>query len=1078
MKKIFTISIITFSISLSFIAHSYISTRLDLTATEIEWLKSRDGLITVSGDPYYPPVDYINSKCKRDGIANDIIDIIEKKLNVKFKRMNYSSWTETIDKMKSGELDIISCIAQNEARGVYMNFTTPYLSVPTVIVTHAGNNDIFSMADISKKKTAIPFGYGSYEYFKLKYPELNIISTINDEESLLKVSSGDVDAAITDQPAMSYLKNKNRFENLSIRSETEFLWEYSIASRKDNTILNSILTKAVKSISDKERSSIARNWYDYRHYKLLFSRSFIFITILIISLLLSAVSLLFLLFRKQPDRTSGISSSIIDELIFIRNRMLDFFLSRYKNEDHIVTQKTRAFIIIAITTVGMSLILLVPSLIYNEMNQVMTISIISGILFSIVSLYLTRIGFFKIAAHMFIISLFVFTWIIIFNDSGDLLKRLDSVTFILAFISFTPLIITHKKTTVMIYTCINILIFFIFAISTGTKLGLSNNSIAEYIFDMSVPLFLSGIISYFISSIYMDALQIAQRTEVKIHERNNELASANAELESMYERINEVSNEMVNINLLLSDEKELLSTTFRSMDEAVITTDKNGYVIQMNRAAASLTAWSQEAAQGMIIENVLPLYFENQSDENKLIPFKLTDCVKTSITIIENMYLIQDEIHINVSGSSSPVIDVFGNLSGIVIILRDITNKKKMEAELNKSSKIETLGIFAGGIAHDLNNHLTSILGNISLAKFEVDKNSELYNILFSAEEASMRTRELALQLLSFTKCGEPVKEVTSIKDLIIKSAKFALSGSSSNSIFNLDSDLWDAKVDISQISQVIYNLTINALQAQGKTGEIIISAENVFPDKSLSGAASMNFIKITIQDRGPGIPMNIIDKIFDPFFTTKSEGSGLGLSIVYSIIKKHGGYITVSSPAGEGAQFEIFIPATSEIKPIHEIKSVDNIKIRGRVLIVDDDSKIISVLSKMLKIIGFSIDSVSDGESAVRFYRMANSGGNPYDIVIMDLTMRGGISGDETAKIITGYDPRARIIVSSGYSNDSIIANYSEHGFIDSLQKPYSLEDLQAVISRVMSHLHSINHKDDFHGTTLIPPDFHECNA
>jgi CheY-like chemotaxis protein len=325
-----------------------------------------------------------------------------------------------------------------------------------------------------------------------------------------------------------------------------------------------------------------------------------------------------------------------------------------------------------------------------------------------------------------------------------------------------------------------------------------------------------------------------------------------------------------------------------------------------------------------------------------------------------------------------------------------------------------------------------------------------LFSILQSAEDASLKTKDLSLQLLSFTKCGEPVKEVTSARDLIVKSAKFALSGSRLDYILNLQDDLWNVKVDRSQINQVIYNIVLNAIQAQGKSGNISISAMNVSHNSDPDISGTENFVKIIIRDSGPGIPADVINSIFDPFFTTKREGSGLGLSIVYSIIKKHEGFINVTSIEGEGAIFEIFIPATDESLIDADVKTGHVLHRRGRVLIVDDDKKIIHVLSRMLTILGFAVDSVSDGESAVKFYRIAVSAGSAYDVVIMDLTMRGGIGGDEAARILKEYDPGAKIIVSSGYANDSIMANYRDYGFVDSLQKPYGMEDLKSVIGRV----------------------------
>ena len=375
----------------------------------------------------------------------------------------------------------------------------------------------------------------------------------------------------------------------------------------------------------------------------------------------------------------------------------------------------------------------------------------------------------------------------------------------------------------------------------------------------------------------------------------------------------------------------------------------------------------------------------------------------------------------------------------------------KLNEEILKTSKIETLGVFAGGIAHDLNNLLTAVLGNISLARF-MNSDTEIDSALHSAEEASLKTRDLACRLLTFTKGGDPVKEITLLNELVAETTEFALSGSGIDYEIDIPDGLWRVCVDKTQISQVIHNIILNSRQAMQDNGSIIIRAENQKWNGSDSRVSQCSCVRLSIRDNGPGISEEILGNVFDPFFTTKSNGSGLGLAIVYSVIKKHDGNVSVISEKGKGCEFIIYLPAITDKLVRFETKaSPGEFNSSGKILVVDDDRDIVNVLQNMLNQLGFDVDSVFCGEDSLSIYRNAQSSGHRYDCVIMDLTMRGGLDGDETVRLLKDHDPDVKVIVSSGYSNDPIMANFREYGFEESLQKPYRIEDLKSAISRVL---------------------------
>ncbi len=372
----------------------------------------------------------------------------------------------------------------------------------------------------------------------------------------------------------------------------------------------------------------------------------------------------------------------------------------------------------------------------------------------------------------------------------------------------------------------------------------------------------------------------------------------------------------------------------------------------------------------------------------------------------------------------------------------------KAEEELLKTSKIESLGIFAGGIAHDFNNLLTSIIGNISLAKLDASRESAIYPILSEAENASLRAKDLTIQLLTFSKGGEPIRKTESILEILKETTDFVLRGANITCRFYIAGNLKYADIDRGQIGQVIHNIILNARQAMPAGGLITISAENI----TIGDASSFNvkpggYVKISIADHGIGIPANYLSKIFDPYFTTKAEGSGLGLAVSYSIIKNHNGCISVQSEPGKGTGFDLYIPA-SDREPAPK-QSTDRQKKAGslKILLMDDEQMILDVGERILARMGHRVTRARNGDEAVELYRNAAASGDGFDLVIMDLTIPGGKGGSETISDLRQIDPDVRAIVSSGYSNNPVMANFSEYGFCGVIVKPYRYDDLKHVL-------------------------------
>ncbi|MDY6861353.1 MAG: PAS domain S-box protein, partial [Thermodesulfobacteriota bacterium] len=505
----------------------------------------------------------------------------------------------------------------------------------------------------------------------------------------------------------------------------------------------------------------------------------------------------------------------------------------------------------------------------------------------------------------------------------------------------------------------------------------------------------------------------------------------------------------------LSAEKERLNVTLRSIGDGVIATDVNGEIVLMNRVAEELTGYTQQEAVG----NPLSVVFHIVNEKTRKPCENHVDRVLETggITGLANHTLLiaRDGTERILSDSGSPILDKDGKIIGVVLVFRDITSKYKIEEELQKIQKLESIGFLAGGIAHDFNNILTGILGNITLAKMYSSPEGKVFSKLIQAEKASLRAKDLTQQLLTFSRGGAPVKEVTSIKELIKDNVNFALRGSNVRCEFKISEDLWPVEIDKGQISQVINNIVINADQAMPEGGIIRVWAENITigtQDQEqglpLQGG---KYIKLSIKDQGMGITQEYLQKIFDPYFSTKQKGSGLGLSTSYSIIKKHDGHIIAESEMGVGTTLYIYLPASEKKLAIKE-KVVDIVpEGEGKILLMDDEDDVLEVTGEIIKSFGYEVEFARDGEEALRLYKKAKKSATPFNAVIIDLIIPGGMGGKETIEKLLKIDPDAKAIVSSGYSNDPIMADYKKYGFSAVITKPYKVEEMGKVINKVI---------------------------
>lgn len=533
--------------------------------------------------------------------------------------------------------------------------------------------------------------------------------------------------------------------------------------------------------------------------------------------------------------------------------------------------------------------------------------------------------------------------------------------------------------------------------------------------------------------------------------------SGEDELDHVARVVNRMGSNLKDSFQELETEKERLAVTLRSIGDGVITTDTQGLVVLMNKVAEELTGFTCETAAGRPLSEVFNIINENtrKTCENPVDKVLETENV---VELANHTALIRvDGSEIVIADSAAPIRDSQSKIIGVVLVFRDITSQYRLETEMQRMQKLESLGLLAGGIAHDFNNLLTAIMGNISLAGDKLPPDHPAADRLANAEKATQRATNLTQQLLTFAKGGAPIKSLARVDEVAKEAIDFALSGSSIKAEYDVPASLWHVEIDQGQIAQVFNNLTINSIHSTPDGGVIAIRFENIsiLPDE-LPGVPSGDYVKISFKDHGAGIPEEHLSKIFDPYFTTKDQGHGLGLATVFSILNKHGGYITVDSEVGVGATFFLYLPASK--------KSVDRVTSKtatlcagaGRVLIMDDEAMIRDMAGEILNALGYEAGFAEGGAQALSEYILAQKDARPYSAVIMDLTIPGGMGGEEAVKRLLEIDPQANVIVSSGYSNDPIMSDYRRCGFKGVLVKPYNVDQMGEVLSRLSKELRS----------------------
>jgi len=1039
-----------------------------LSPAEKKWLQSHADQLTIAPDSNFAPVEFIEQDGIFQGIAADYVKLLEDRLGCTFTILKIKDWSENVRRAKNRQLSIWSAVAPTDQKKQYMLFTQPYLDILTAFIVPQGSEGEFALENLNDKSIVVVDGYFGHDYLKKNYPKTRLFVVKDAATGLLAVSFKEADAMLIDLATASYLIEKEGLTNLKVANTIDLGYGLAFASRSDLPILNVILEKGLAQISNSERQAIYNKWVHVDRKTIINHRALlvslfaggIILTTSLLGILLWNVSLrrmVWLKTRYLAEREALLQSifrSVPDGIGLVTNRKFEWSNKKLLEMTGYETKELQN---------ASTRILYLDEEAYLEAGR---------------NLYE------KVDHHG--TGRFETKWkrkdgriIDVLLHSSPVDSADPSVGYTTTVLDITDrknvereLIRNEKKYRTIFDAPSDGII--ILEARSARIIELNNAALAMH--GYSDPeefkrLSLEDLSSNSPPYTLKHALEFLQKTVNEgpqlflWHNRRRDGQLFWSEVTLKLARMQDSAcviavlrdiNDRKQAEDALAAEKERLAVTLESIGDAVITTDIEGRVVLINQVAENLTGWQQDEAFGKPLEEIFHLMGEktDQQVENPVNRILLSNDI---VGVGNHAFLASRQgKKIIIAKSSAPLLDENGKTIGVVVVFRDVTERLKMEEELFKVKKLESVGVLAGGIAHDFNNLLAAILGNIDLARQFLSPGDKTFHLLENAEKASLRAKNLTQQLLTFAKGGEPVTETAAIKEVIVDSADFILHGSTVSCKYDIPEDLWLVDIDRGQMSQVIQNLILNSKHAMPDGGTVSIvcrNHENNRGNREERILGGKKYIQITIADHGVGIPKNIRDRIFDPYFSTKKDGSGLGLAVAHSIVSKHQGHISVSSEEGNGTTFSLFLQASKKKKqPSMEIPGKAPSQGKGRILVMDDEELVRDIVESMLRHMGFEVITASSGEKAYELYKELHQPDSPIDAVIMDLTVPGGLGGEETVQLLHQTDPTAKVLVASGYSNDPVMANFREYGFCGALTKPFQFKDLSLALHRVLS--------------------------
>ncbi len=513
----------------------------------------------------------------------------------------------------------------------------------------------------------------------------------------------------------------------------------------------------------------------------------------------------------------------------------------------------------------------------------------------------------------------------------------------------------------------------------------------------------------------------------------------------------------------LAAEEELLKATIEAVGDAVIATDAGMKIVLFNQAAEDLTGWPKNEALGKDLGEVVRFESVDKKGGRVDVSGLARSSIEQSVPIDSGALLRlerKDGTQVEVAAHYAPIKAGGDKAVGAVLSIRDVSEERRRDEERIRLEKLESLALMASGLSHDFNNMLTAILANLGLAK-ERAGSGPVVEFIEEAEIAANQARDLTNQLASFARPTPKQLKAVDLRGVLTQATAFALAGKDVEHEVHIADNLWPVLGDENQLIQAFNNLLLNAQQAMPQGGCITIRAENLVVTEGEPKAGAYlgggKFVKVIIEDQGVGIPPENLEKVFDPYFTTKAGGTGLGLPTTYSIIKKHGGHMSIFSTVGEGTVVLVYLPAVDAAiqapggEPAEESSGTEGLPGK-RVLVMDDEAGVRKVAKLALEGAGWEVEVAEDAIHAIEKFREALEKHRPFDVVVLDSMMRSGLDGSATLAELAKLDPSVKAVAISGLVDEATTEEFRRKGFSQVVAKPFSLDDLRSAVGRAVS--------------------------